>query len=178
MSSSITFQAGIRDKFEVVKGIEPTELCIDLQQDVQNSADLTTQVRKHQPIRGVERFLKKCVHHGKGMHPRKFCRRWFGMEDLNTYGRSHYTEPQILAIESEYGYREKCINLIARVLKIKPNTVQRWGKGVEFDKIPLNKREEYEMYLGYVDTIRVITLSVARFDEDFLLELSHCLDFH
>jgi hypothetical protein len=99
------------------------------------------------------------------------------MEDLDKYGRPRYTEKLILAMESEHGYREKCINLIARVLKVKPNTVHRWGKGVEFDKIPPDKRDQYEMYLGYVDSLRIITLNLAGLNEDFLLELLRCLEF-
>lgn len=116
MSHKKTFQAGIRDKFEVIKGIDPAEHSAELQQDVQNTEYLTTKVRKHQSVSGVDRLLKTCVYHGKGIHPRKFCRRWFGIEDLDKYGRPCYTESQILAMESDHGYREKCINLIARVL--------------------------------------------------------------
>ncbi|MEM8779782.1 MAG: hypothetical protein AAGF26_13085, partial [Cyanobacteria bacterium P01_G01_bin.49] len=90
------------------------------------------------------------------LHPRKFCRRWFHLESLREDGRFRYQEEQILEIESEWCYREQCINLLAKILKLKPNTIQRWGKGVEFDKIPLNKQNQYEMYLGYVDAIRTL----------------------
>ena len=149
---------------------------VETKEYVQRSDYSPTKVNTYQPLKRVDNFLKTCVYHGKGIHPRKFCRRWFGLEDKDQYGRQRYTELQILAIECEHGYREQCINLIARVLKIKPNTIHRWGKGVEFNKIPLSKREEYEMYLSYVDTIRAMSQYVARFDEDILRDLLHCLD--
>jgi hypothetical protein len=154
------------------QSIELAENNVALWQEIKYSA-LKIPIEKNQAFKRVELLLKKRVYHEKGLHPRKFCRRWFGMEDRDDYGRQRYTEPQILAVESEYGYREKCINLIATVLKLKPNTIQRWGRGVDFDNIPLSKREEYELYLGYVDTIRIMTLIVTRFNEDFLLELLH-----
>lgn len=176
MSHSITSQAATHNNIKLIKGIKPAEPSAKLQQNVQPSENLTTKVRKPQSVRGVDKFLIKCVYHGKGIHARKFCRRWFGMEDLDKYGRPRYTEAQILAMESDHGYREKCINLIAKVLKIKPNTVHRWGKGVEFNKIPPDKQEQYEMYLGYVDIIRLITLSIAGLNEDLLLQLLHRLE--
>jgi hypothetical protein len=174
----MTFKTAIGDKIERTKKIELAKTREEHQQDVPANEYPTTINSKHQAVRKTEQLLKKCVYNRKGIHPRKFCRRWFGMENLNKYGRAYYTEEQIVAIESEHGYREKCINLIARVLKIKPNTVQRWGKGVEFTKIPLCKQEEYEKYLAYVDTIRIMSLSIARFNEELLLKLLHDLDFH
>ncbi|MEL6164135.1 MAG: hypothetical protein AAFR37_10365, partial [Cyanobacteria bacterium J06628_3] len=69
------------------------------------------------------KIQKVCIDSGQGIHPRMFCRRWFNLEAINEYGRPRFTEEQILAIESEHGYREKCINLLARILKIKPNTI-------------------------------------------------------
>ncbi len=171
MSPISNFPAVIRHNFEGVKGIELAEPSAGLQQDVRNREDFSTKNKNHQSVRVVDRILKTCVNHGKGIHPRIFCRRWFGLEDLDVNGRPRYTKELILAMESEHGYREKCINLIARVLKIKPNTIHRWGKGVEFDKIPPDKREQYEIYLGYVDTIRSLTLSIAGLNECLLLEL-------
>lgn len=112
----------------------------------------------------------------EGIHPRIFCRRWFGLETKNQYGRPRFTEGQILAMESEHGYREQCINLLARLLKIKPNTIHRWGKGVSFDKIPNDKREKYEVYLGYIDAIRVITTRLIELDEVSLLKLLQDLE--
>jgi hypothetical protein len=120
--------------------------------------------------------IKKCITDGKALHPRRFCRRWFGLESVNEYGKPRYTEDYILAMESEHGYREKCINLIARILKIKPNTIHRWGKGVEFDKIPTDKRWQYEIYLGYVDSLRVFAMSLAEMNENSVFKLLHQLE--
>ena len=117
-----------------------------------------------------------CINRGIAIHPRKFCRRWFGLEVINEYGRPRFTESQILAMELEHGYREKCINLISRILNIKPNTIHRWGKGVSFDKIPADKQQNYEIYLGYVDSIRVITASLTELNEDLLLRLLQRLE--
>ena len=116
-------------------------------------------------------ILNNSFNYTEGIHPRIFCRRWFGLSAINANGRPRFTEGQILAMESEHGYREKCINLIAKILKIKPNTIQRWGKGVVFDKIPVDKRQKYEIYLGYVDAIRVITMSLGKLDEASLLKM-------
>ena len=107
----------------------------------------------------------------QGIHPRIFCRRWFGLSATEENGRPRFTEGQIEAMESEYGYRGKCINLLARLLKIKPNTIHRWGKGVAFDRIPDDKLRQYEIYLGYIDAIRVITTSLTELDEASLLRL-------
>ena len=112
----------------------------------------------------------------QGIHPRLFCRRWFGLDLLKENGRPRFTEEQIEAMESEHGYREKCINLLARLLKIKPNTIHRWGKGVSFDKIPANKLQRYKVYLGYIDAIRVITTSLTELDESSLLKLLQQLE--
>ncbi len=132
--------------------------------------------RKNQLVKLAGKIFKTSISYKQGIHPRKFCRRWFGLEAINEYGRPRFTEEEILAMESEHGYREKCINLIARMLKIKPNTVHRWGKGVAFDKIPADKRQKYEIYLGYVDTIRVITTSLTKLDEHSLLKLLERLE--
>ena len=117
------------------------------------------------------KILNNSFNCSEGIHPRMFCRRWFGLSAIDENGRSRFTEAQILAMESEHGYREKCIHLIARILKIKPNTIQRWGKGVLFDKIPMDKKQKYEIYLGYVDAIRVITKSIGKLDEASLLKM-------
>lgn len=116
-------------------------------------------------------ILNNSVNYTEGIPPRIFCRRWFGLSAITENGRPRFAEEQILAMESEHGYREKCIHLIAKVLKIKPNTIQRWGKGVVFDKIPVDKREKYEIYLGYVDAIRVISMSLGELDEASLLKM-------
>ena len=130
-----------------------------------------TQNKNIQSVTLTSKILSKSLSYRQAIHPRLFCRRWFGLTATNNNGRPRFSEGQILAMESEHGYREKCINLIARLLKIKPNTVHRWGKGVSFDKIPDDKREKYEIYLGYVDAIRVITTSLAKLDEASLSKL-------
>ena len=116
-------------------------------------------------------ILNNSVNYTEGIHPREFCRRWFGLSAIKKNGRPRFTEGQILAMESEHGYREKCIHLIAKILKIKPNTIQRWGKGVAFNKIPADKKQKYEIYLGYVDALRVITTSLGELDEASLLKM-------
>lgn len=116
-------------------------------------------------------IIRKYIYQNKGMHPRIFCRRWFGLESLEQDGRMRFTESQILAMESEHGYREQCIHLIAKILKIKPNTIQRWGKGVEFNKMPSDKCHQYELYLGYIDVLRVLTVNIAQYDEGLLLKI-------
>ena len=127
--------------------------------------------RNNQLVNLTAKILEASTIYKQGIHPRIFCRRWFSLEATNEYGRPRFTEWQIIEMESEHGYREKCINLIARILKIKANTIHRWGKGVLFDKIPADKRQKYEIYLGYVDAIRVITTSLTELDEDSLLKL-------
>lgn len=146
------------------------------QRDRDNSEYFQTRIRKQQPAQIVVKMLRNMVFNGQGMPPRRFCRRWFGLEAINEYGQPRHTESYILMLESEHGYREKCINLIARILKIKPNTIHRWGKGVEFDKIPPDKRQQYEMYLGYVDTLRALTTSLAGLDKCLLEGLFHRLE--
>ena len=139
-----------------------------------SSSDLKN--RKNQLVNLTGKILKTSVSDKQGIHPRRFCRRWFCLEAMNEYGRPRFTEEQVLAMESEHGYREQCINLLARILKIKPNTIHRWGKGVAFDKIPADRRQKYEIYLGYVDTIRVITTSLKELDEDSLLRVLRRLE--
>ena len=127
--------------------------------------------RENQSVDLTTKILKTSISYKQSMHPRRFCRRWFGLEAINEYGRPRFTEKQILEMESEHGYREQCINLLTGILKIKANTIHRWGKGVAFDKIPADKRQKYETYLGYVDAIRVITTSLRELDEHSLLRL-------
>ncbi|NEO32626.1 MAG: hypothetical protein F6K36_19785 [Symploca sp. SIO3C6] len=146
------------------------------QRDQENKRYFQRRIRKQQPAEIAAKMLKTMVFHGQGMPPRRFCRRWFGLEAINEYGQPLHQESYIVMLESEHGYREKCINLIARILKIKPNTIHRWGKGVEFDKIPPDKRQQYEMYLGYVDTLRMITTSLAGLEGSLLEGLLHRLE--
>ena len=144
--------------------------------DSQNEVYSPTQKQNNRLNNLVAKILNQSVSHSEGIHPRIFCRRWFGLSATDENGRLRFTEEQILAMESEHGYREKCINLIAKLLKIKPNTVHRWGKGVAFDKIPDDKRQKYEIYLGYLDAIRVITMSLEKLDEASLLKLLQNLE--
>lgn len=118
-----------------------------------------------------DQHIQACFNLNKTLHPRIFCRRWFGLEDLREDGRPRFTESSIVAIESEHGYREKCVNLLAKILKVKPNTIQRWGKGVEFNNIPKDKRQQYETFLSYVDTLRSLTTKLAVYDESLALKL-------
>lgn len=123
------------------------------------------------PTRQGNQLVQAFVNRDRSLHPRIFCRRWFGLEELKENGQPRYAENLIQAIESEHGYREKCINVLAKILKIKPNTIQRWGKGVEFDNIPKDKRRQYETFLGYVDTLRVLTTNLAIHDEKLAFKL-------
>lgn len=135
------------------------------------------QNRKYSSEKVAFKIQKACIDRSQGIHPRIFCRRWFGLEAINQDGRARFTQGQILAMESEHGYREKCINLLARILQIKPNTIHRWGKGVDFDKIPADKRQKYQIYLGYVDAIRIMTSSLTEeLDEHSLLRVLRRLE--
>lgn len=142
----------------------------------QNESYSRTQNRDERSIALASEILKTSVSCKQGIHPRIFCRRWFGLSAINKNGSPRFTKRQILAMETEHGYREQCINLIAKLLKIKPNTVHRWGKGVTFDKIPADKRQKYELYLSYIDAIRIITSSLAELDEALLLKLLRQLE--
>lgn len=88
------------------------------------------------------------------MKAREFCQRWF---------RS--TEDE----ERARGYRERCVALLARVLKVKENTIQRWGSGIDFENMP----EQYEVTLAYADIIReMIESTYSRTDMiDAVLDL-------
>lgn len=124
---------------------------------------------KHQTSNNIEHKIHEiCLKKRRAIAPRLFCRRWFGLEKLARNGKRLLTEEQILAIEAEYGYREKCINLIAEALLIKPDTVQRWGSGVKFNNIPEKQRKKYEVYLGYLDSLRAIVNSLSQTDEKLL----------
>ena len=137
-----------------------------------------TQNRNTQLIALTSKIFQISTSFKQGIHPKLFCRRWFGLSATNENGRPRFTKGQIEAMESEYGYRGKCINLLARLLKIKPNTIHCWGKGVAFDRIPDDKLRQYEIYLGYIDAIRVITTSLAELelDEASLLSLLRQLE--
>ena len=135
-----------------------------------------TQNENTQLIALTSKIFQTSTSFTQGVHPRLFCRRWFGLSAINENGRPRFTKRQIEAMESEHGYRERCINLLAKLLKIKPNTIQRWGKGVSFNKIPGEKLRRYEIYLGYIDAIRVMTTSLTELDENSLLKLLRQLE--
>ena len=135
-----------------------------------------TQNKNIQLITLTSQIFQTSTSFRQGIHPRLFCRRWFGLSATKENGRPRFTKRQIEAMESEHGYRERCINLLAKLLKIKPNTIQRWGKGVSFDKIPGEKLQRYEIYLGYIDAIRVITASLTELDEATLLKVLRQLE--
>ena len=118
-----------------------------------------------------------CLDSEQGIHPRIFCRRWFDLSVTNESNLPRFTEEQILAMESEHGYREKCINLLSKILQIQSNTIHRWGKGVSFEKIPIDKLRKYETYLGYIDAIRSIAVTMVEvLDEDSLSKLLQRLE--
>lgn len=85
------------------------------------------------------------------MKAREFCQRWF---------KSTGEEEQVR------GYRERCVALLARVLRIKENTIQRWGAGIEFEEMP----EQYEVTLAYADIIREL-IERTRSQTDLLQDI-------
>ncbi|NET37677.1 MAG: hypothetical protein F6K19_37610 [Cyanothece sp. SIO1E1] len=69
------------------------------------------------------------------MKAKEFCQKWF--------------KPTAEEVQAR-GYRERCVALLARVLKVKEGTIQRWGSGIDFENMP----EQYEVTLAYADIIR------------------------
>lgn len=76
------------------------------------------------------------------MKPREFCRQWFSA-----------TQEQ----EQEWGYRRKCIKLLAEVIGLETDTVDRWGAGVDFPKMP----EQYENTLSYALSLKKVIEAAA-----------------
>lgn len=76
------------------------------------------------------------------MKARAFCQRWFKATEED---------------EQIRGYREKCVVLLGKVLHVRENTIQRWGKGIDFENMP----ETYEVTLAYADIIREMIESVS-----------------
>lgn len=76
------------------------------------------------------------------MKAREFCQRWFKATEED---------------EQIRGYREKCVVLLAQVLRVRENTIQRWGKGIDFENMP----EQYEVTLAYADIIREMLEAVS-----------------
>ena len=71
----------------------------------------------------------------KKMDAWEFCCRWFDI-DKNE--------------EPERGYRAKCVKLLAQVIGLEVNTVERWGSN--FERMP----DQYRSTLSYADTLRQI----------------------
>lgn len=70
--------------------------------------------------------------------PREFCRLWFNANDDD---------------EQVRGYRAKCVQLLSRILGVKPETISsKWGEGIEFNQMP----EQYEKTLAYANSLREI----------------------
>ena len=76
------------------------------------------------------------------MKAREFCQRWFKATAED---------------EQERGYREKCVVLLSKVLRARENTIQRWGSGLDFERMP----EQYEVTLAYADIIREMVEAVS-----------------
>jgi type IV secretory pathway protease TraF len=69
------------------------------------------------------------------MKPREFCRAWF------------HATPEA---EETRGYRRQCVKLLAEVIGLEEDTVERWGSGLAFPGMP----SQYENTLGYALTIK------------------------
>ncbi|NJO39729.1 MAG: hypothetical protein HC769_28865 [Cyanobacteria bacterium CRU_2_1] len=69
------------------------------------------------------------------MKPRQFCRLWFNATEAD---------------ESTRGYRKQCVKLLARVIGLEEDTVDRWGSGIDFLGMP----SQYENTLSYAMTIK------------------------
>ena len=69
------------------------------------------------------------------MRAQEFCRAWFGASAED---------------EVKRGYRSQCVQLLAQVIGLEENTIERWGSGVEFSGMP----PQYENTLGYALTIK------------------------
>jgi hypothetical protein len=76
------------------------------------------------------------------MRPRDFCREWFNATPDD---------------EKEWGYRQKCIKLLAEVVGLEQHTVDRWGKGIEFAKMP----PQYENTLSYAISLKRVIEAAA-----------------
>lgn len=71
----------------------------------------------------------------RSMKPREFCRAWFNVTPEE---------------EEMRGYRRQCIKLLAEVIGLEEDTVDRWGSGIDFPGMP----SQYENTLGYALTIK------------------------
>ncbi|MGD1910907.1 MAG: hypothetical protein ACFB2X_08645 [Rivularia sp. (in: cyanobacteria)] len=119
----------------------------------------------------VYKIRQLCINHPEGMSPQRFCRRYFGYEAKNEFGQPRFTEMEIQEIEKQRGYRQQAINLLSEILKVKTNTIQRWGHSLNFENIPEDKQASYQAYLYYVDSIRIITASLQNLNRESLLKI-------
>ena len=71
----------------------------------------------------------------KRMDAWEFCVRWFEADEYE---------------QKERGFRAKCVKLLAQIIGLEVNTVERWGSN--FDKMP----DQYRSTLSYADTLRQI----------------------
>ncbi len=117
------------------------------------------------------KIRKICFATSGGMHPRKFVRRYKGLENFNQFGHYKFSEMQIREIENDRGYRQQAINLLSEVLRLKTDTLNKWGQGSEFAKIPITKQAHYEASLLYFDTIRVLTANLEYLPSEILLKI-------
>ncbi|GAX46324.1 hypothetical protein NIES4075_73450 [Tolypothrix sp. NIES-4075] len=43
---------------------------------------------------------------------------------------------EIAELETESGYRKRCVKLLAKVIGLTERAVRTWGKGLNFEKMP------------------------------------------
>ncbi|MGH2413574.1 MAG: hypothetical protein ACRDEA_07770 [Microcystaceae cyanobacterium] len=87
--------------------------------------------------------------------PREFCRKMHGLAD--------FPEIEILRAEMEPDYRRCCIELLGKVLRVKPSSVFTWGSNLDFPKMPARHKrllgmcwERYELRLE-IERLRRLT---------------------
>ncbi len=83
------------------------------------------------------------------MKPREFCREWFSASEED---------------EKAWGYRKKCVQLLADIIGLEVDTVERWGSGVEFAKMP----PQYERTLAYAVSIKRMVEAAGSGDRKIL----------
>lgn len=86
------------------------------------------------------------------MKPRQFCRLWFNATEEDERAR---------------GYRKQCVKLLARVIGLEEDTVERWGSGIEFPGMPA----QYENTLSYAMTIKRMLEEGGKAQRDIFLEV-------
>lgn len=83
------------------------------------------------------------------MLPRDFCREWFNASEED---------------EHAWGYRTKCIELLAEVVGLQKSAIERWGAGPDFSNMPT----QYQQTLGYAMTIKRIVEATNRDSSDLM----------